>query len=145
MAPPASWHGGLRWSGRHCQSQPEQADDGPDQALGLAQRQAEHGLEREGCQDGERRVPGLPAWSGALRCAPARDHLVREPDREAPTLVQGRVVGGRVGDPAFLSWDVTAAVVVQLEGQGGLPRSGQGQASYVSPPCGATGYLRATC
>jgi len=39
---------------RHAQLQPEQADDGADQALGLAQRQAEHGPEREGCQDGER-------------------------------------------------------------------------------------------
>src|SRR4051812_10610163 len=39
----------------------KQVYDGADQTLGLAQRQAEHGPERQGCQDGERRIPGLSA------------------------------------------------------------------------------------
>ncbi len=36
---------------RHAQFQPEQANDGADQALGLAQRQAEHRTQAEGRQD----------------------------------------------------------------------------------------------
>ena len=39
---------------RHTQLQPKQADDGTDQALGLAQRQAEHRAQSERRQDGER-------------------------------------------------------------------------------------------
>ena len=39
---------------RHIKLQPEQADDGADQAFGLPQRQAKHGPERECCEDGER-------------------------------------------------------------------------------------------
>ncbi len=35
----------------HGQSEPEQADDGADQAFGLAQGQAEHGPERQRAQD----------------------------------------------------------------------------------------------
>ena len=66
---------------RHPQRQPEQADDGADQPLGLAVGQAEHGSEREGCQDGERRAPGLPAPGGAWFSRPGFDRLVGEPDR----------------------------------------------------------------
>ena len=71
---------------QHAQVQPEQADDGTDQALRLAQRQAKHGLEREGCQDGERRAAGLSARRGARRCPPGLDGFVREPHREASPL-----------------------------------------------------------
>jgi len=71
---------------RHCQSEPEQADDGADQALGLAQGQMEHGPERERRQDRQGRTPGLPALGCARLCPPALDRLVREPDREAPAL-----------------------------------------------------------
>jgi len=45
---------------RHRQSEPEQADDGADQALRLAQGQMEHGPERECGQDCQRRIPGPP-------------------------------------------------------------------------------------
>jgi hypothetical protein len=34
--------------------EPEQAHDGTDQAFGLAQRQTEHGPERQRCQDRQR-------------------------------------------------------------------------------------------
>jgi hypothetical protein len=39
---------------QHAQFQPEQADDGADQALGLTQRQAEHRAQSERRQDGKR-------------------------------------------------------------------------------------------
>jgi hypothetical protein len=41
---------------RHAQLQPEQADDGADQALGLAQCQAEHRAQGERRQDGKRNL-----------------------------------------------------------------------------------------
>src|SRR5215217_3535206 len=53
---------------RHSEIKPKQAEDGADQAFGLAVRQAEHGPERQGHEDGQRRIPGLPApdraWFG---------------------------------------------------------------------------------
>ena len=81
---------------------------------------------------------------------PVSNHLLEpaiacEPHHEAPTLAQGRVPGGRVGDPVLPPRDVAAAVVVQFNGQAGFPGSGQRQASYVSPPCNATSHLPATC
>ena len=100
---------------RHAQREPKQVDDGADQALGLAQRQAEHRAQGEGCQDGERRVAGLPAWGGAGRCPPGFDCFVREPYGEAAALAQGCVIGSRVGDPVFLPRDMVSAVLVQLE------------------------------
>src|SRR5215208_2399059 len=39
----------------------KQTDDGSNQPLGLAQGQAEHGAQGQGCRDGQRRVAGLPA------------------------------------------------------------------------------------
>ena len=36
---------------RHGEIEPEQAHEGADQALSLAQRQPEHGPERQGCSD----------------------------------------------------------------------------------------------
>ena len=47
-----------------------------DQALGLAECQAEHGLGRERCQDGKRRVGRLTARRNARHC-PARPRLPR--------------------------------------------------------------------
>lgn len=72
-------------SGTH-KFQPEQADDGADQALSLTQRQVEHGREREGGQDGQGRIPGLATRCGARRCPPALNRRVREPHYEAAEL-----------------------------------------------------------
>ena len=77
---------------RHAQRQPEQADHGADQPLGLAVGQAEHDPEREGRQDGERRIPGLPTpgcadWAAQLEAAidgPYVDH-----EFEAPGIERG--------------------------------------------------------
>ena len=45
----------------HAQGEPEQADDGADQAFCLTQREAEHRAQGEGGQDRQGRIPGLAA------------------------------------------------------------------------------------
>ncbi len=109
---------------RHAQRQPEQVHDGADQALGLPERQAEHGAQRERRQDRQGRIPGLPAAGRAWLSRPRCDCLVAEPHRQAPTLAQPGLVGRPVRDLVGLSRDAVAARLVQLEGQDGLPRSG---------------------
>ena len=93
---------------RDGQSEPEQADDGADQAFGLAQSEAEHGPERQPCQDCQRRVPGLPARDRARLCPPPLDRVVREPNRQAAALAQGRIMYGRVRELVFLLRDMVA-------------------------------------
>ena len=73
---------------RNGQLQPEQPEDRADQTFGLAQRQAEHGPQRQRRQDRQGRVPGLPAPGRARRRAPGRDRLLREPDCQAAALAQ---------------------------------------------------------
>src|SRR4051794_20736609 len=78
------------WSGteRARPSRRKQADDGADQAFGLAQSQAEYGLGGQRRRDRQRRVVRLPAWRGARLRPPGRNRLVREPDRQTPALAQ---------------------------------------------------------
>ena len=45
---------------RHGKIKPEQPEDGADQPFGLAQRQAEHGPQRQRRQDRQGRVVGCP-------------------------------------------------------------------------------------
>jgi len=45
---------------RHSESKPEQVDDGADQALGLAQRQVEHGPERQRRRIAKEEYQGCP-------------------------------------------------------------------------------------
>src|SRR4051812_41436151 len=54
-----------------------------------------------------------------------------------------RAPGATRGIPAT-TWDVAAAVLVQLEGQDGHPGSGEEPPCYFSPAPGATGRIRAT-
>ena len=70
---------------RHGEIEPEQTDDGANQPFGLAQRQAEHGPERQGRQDGEFRVPGLAASGGAGLRLSGRDRFIGEPDGQTPS------------------------------------------------------------
>ena len=129
---------------RHCQIEPEQADDGADQALRLAQGQAEHGPERECGQDCQGRIPGLATRGRARLRPPALDGLTREPDRQAATLAQAGVILTPIHELVLLLGNVVTAVLVQLERQGGLPRSGQGGACYAEPVLGTTWRVRAT-
>ena len=108
--------------------EPEQADDGADQALRLAQRQAEHGPERECGQDRQSRVGPLPAPGRPWLSRPRRDRLLRHPDRQASALAQARVIrrpaaeqrSQRVRDLELLLGDVMATVGVQREEQDGI-------------------------
>ena len=83
----------------------KQAEEGADQALGLAQGQAEYGLERQRRRDRQRRVVRLSARRGAGLGVPGRDHRLGEPDGQAAALSQGRIIFGPIGDPAPLFRD----------------------------------------
>src|SRR3954470_2500734 len=125
------------------ESETKQANDRADQAFGLAQSQAEHGLERQGRQDGELGIPGLAASGGARLRVPGRDRLLREPDRQAPTLAQGGVVFGPVRDPAPLFRDMMAASSIGLERHRGS-RVTEGVVHLRQPSPDANRPIRAT-
>src|SRR3954463_7169966 len=92
------------------ESETEQAHDRADQAFGLAQRQAEYGLEGQRRRDRQIRVVRLPARRGARLRLPGSDRLVGEPDRQAPALAQGSIILGPVRDLVLLLGNVVAAV-----------------------------------
>ena len=87
---------------RHREVEAKKGDDGADQALGLAQRQAEHRTQRQRRRDRQSRVAGLPTPRGARLGFPGRDRLLGEPHRQAAALTQRHVVGGRVLRPVLL-------------------------------------------
>src|SRR3954454_17111756 len=93
----------------------EQTEDGADQPFGLAQGQAEYGCERQRRRDRQRRVARLTARRGAGLGVPSRDRRLGEPDCQAPTLAQGRIVFGPVRDPAPLFRDAVTAISIGLE------------------------------
>ena len=72
--------------------QPEQADDGADEALGLPERQAEDGAQGQRRQDRQGRVGELPAPGRPWLGLPRLDGFIGEPDRQAPALAQAGVV-----------------------------------------------------
>ena len=96
------------------------------------------GPKRQSREDGELRVPGLPAPGGARLSPPGRDCLIGEPDRQAAALTQAGVIGGPVRDLAPLSGNVVAAALVQLERQGGHPRADEGCRPTPPPPSAPT-------
>src|SRR4051794_25253293 len=57
----------------------------------------------------------LATRRGARLRVPGCDCLLREPDRQAPTLAQGRIVFGPVRDPAPLLRDAVTASSIGLE------------------------------
>src|SRR5215212_5466699 len=57
----------------------------------------------------------LPAWCGARLGLPSRDRLLREPDRQAPTLAQGSIVSGPICHPAPLFGDMVTASSIGFE------------------------------
>src|SRR4051794_22643376 len=129
---------------RHGAVEPEQADDGADQPFGLPVRQPEHGLDRQRRQDRQVGIRGLPAPARAPLGLPRLDRLVRKPDRQAAAPAQALVVIAPVRDLALLLRDVVASVLVQLEGQGGHPRSDGGPPYYLDRAPGATRGIPAT-
>src|SRR3954470_546375 len=103
---------------RHGESETKQADDGADQAFGLAQGQAEYGLEGQRRRDRQRRIVRLTSGRSAGLSVPGRDRRLGEPDRQAPTLAQGGIILGPVRDPALLFRDTMPASSIGLERHG---------------------------
>src|SRR5215213_1562505 len=106
---------------RHGEIEIEQLEDGADQPLGLAQRQAEHRPQGQCRGDRQIGVGGLPAPGGARRCRPGRDCFRREPDGQAAASTQGGVILGPVGHPVLLLGDVMAPSGIRFERQEGCP------------------------
>ncbi len=113
---------------RHGKVETEQLQNGADQPFGLAQRQAEHRLERQGRGDRQKGVARLTAPINAGLGPPRLTRLRREPDRQAAAGAQTRIVFGPVGDPVPLLVNVTLAVGIALERQEGCPCRMKGRA-----------------
>src|SRR4051812_34802666 len=125
------------------ESEAEQTDDRPDQAFGLAQRQAEYGLEGQRRRDRQIRIVRLTARRGARLGLPSRNCRLREPHRQAPTLAQGGIVFGPVRHPAPLLGDVMAARGIGLERHRGS-RVTEGVVHLRQPSPDANRPIRAT-
>ncbi len=95
---------------RHREIEAESLRDGADQALGPAQRQAEHGTERQGRRDRQAGVARLTAPAGTGLRLPGLECLGRKPDSQATPGAQARIVGYPVGDPVRLLGKVAAPV-----------------------------------
>src|SRR5215207_5304842 len=100
-----------------------------DQAFGLAQRQAEHGTERQSRRDRQAGIAGLTAPAGARLSLPGVDRFSREPYGQAAPGAQARIVGRPVGDPVPLFRNVVPPVPVGFERHGRRPSMIEG-----SPP-----------
>ena len=124
----------------HGEVEPEQPQDGGDQPLGLAQRQAEHRAQGQG--RGHRRigVARLPATTGARLGLPGRDRLGREPHGQAATGAQTGIVLGPVRDPLLLLGDVMAPSGIRFERQEGCPCMVEGpRPGFILPDAAPSG------
>ena len=63
----------------HGQVEPEQANDGTDQTLGLPQRQAEYRAHRQGGVDRQSGITPLTTWRGPRFSLPGLDRLFGKP------------------------------------------------------------------
>jgi hypothetical protein len=104
----------------HSEVQPEQADDGGDEAFRLAQRQAKHRAERQRRTDRQGGVARLTTTAGARLSAPRLDCLCSEPHREAATGAQTSLVGRPVRHLVPLLRDTVPALSICLERHGRL-------------------------
>src|SRR4051794_8672739 len=128
----------------HREIEVEQLQDGADQPLGLAQRQAEHRPQGQRRRDRQIRVGGLPAPGGARRGHPGRDRLRREPDRQAAAGAQTGVVLGPVGHPVPLLRNVAATGCLGFEWHGRGPSVRKGAVVLHRPAPDANRPIRAT-
>ena len=129
---------------RHREIEIEQLQDGADQPLGLAQRQAEHGSQGQRRRDRQIGVGGLPAPAGARRCHPGRDCLRREPDRQAAAGAQAGVILGPVGHPVPLLGNVAATGRLGFERHGRGPSIREGAVVLHRPAPDANRPIHAT-
>src|SRR5207237_1616326 len=107
-------------------SETEQAKDGADQPFVLPQSQAEHGAQRQRRRDRQGRMVGLTARRGSWFCAPGRDRLFGEPQRQAATLAQGSIIFRPVRYPILLLRNVVTAIGIGLEWHGRTSHGGCG-------------------
>ncbi len=123
---------------RHTQAEPEQADNGAEQPLGLPVGEAEHRTDRERRQDGRRRIPGLATAGRAWLGRPRFDCVAGELHRQAAALAQAGIVDRPVRHLVPLPRNVVTAVLVQLERQDGHPglegRSPTSPSASAPPP-----------
>ena len=129
---------------RHGEVEIEQLQDGADQPLRLAQRQAEHGSQGQRRGDRQIGVGGLPAPAGARRCRPGRDRLRREPHGQAAASAQTGVVLGPVGHPVPLLRNVAATGCLGFERHGRDPSVREGAVVLHRPAPDANRPIRAT-
>ena len=87
---------------RHREIKAEKADDRADQTLSLAQRETKYCPERQRCQNGQRRIPGLAAPAGPWFGVPGGNRRLAEPHRQIAALTQTRFVGWPIGQPTLL-------------------------------------------
>jgi hypothetical protein len=106
---------------RHREVETQQLQEGADQPLRLAQRQAEHRPQGQRRRDRQRGVARLPATAGAGLGAPRLNRLRREPHGQAAAGTQAGVVLGPVGHPVLLLGDVMAPSGIRFERQEGCP------------------------
>ncbi len=98
------------------QIESHQADEGPDKALRLAQGKVEDRAKRERSEDGQARVPALPAWSPRGRRVPGLGRVVVKPDRDVASPAQGLVVLRPVRHPVLrLVLDVDLALLPRAQ------------------------------
>jgi hypothetical protein len=118
---------------RHREIEAKQLQDGADQPLGLAQRQAEHRPQGQRRRDRQIGVAGLPAPGGTRRCRPGRDRLRREPHRQAAAGAEARVIRRPVDDSVLLLGNVTATSRFGFERHGRDPSVREGAAFLRRP------------
>jgi hypothetical protein len=82
------------------QVEPEQVQDGADEALRLAQGQMDHGAQGQRRRDRQGGRVWLPAGRGAGFGPPRRDCLRGEPHSQAAALAQGGLLRRPVRQPA---------------------------------------------
>ena len=117
---------------RHREIETEQLQDGADQPLGLAQRQAEHGSQRQRRRDRQIGVEGYPPRAvrgSALQAAIASgvNHTVKLPRARKPASYSAQLV---TRCRCFGMWWRQAALA--LNGTAGVQASGKGPSSYTA-------------
>ena len=103
---------------RHRQNQAQEPQDRANQTFGLSQREPEHRSQRQGRPDRQDRIMRLAASGRPGLGRPGGNRLLREPDCEASTLTQSRVILRPIRDPVPLLRDAVTAGGIGFEWHG---------------------------
>ena len=104
----------------HSEIEAEQADDGPEQPLSLAQSQTIDGAQRQRRGDRQVGVVRLPTSRGPWLSTPARDRRGGEPHHQAAALAQRLIVFSPIRHLMPLLRDVVTTIGIGLEWHGGI-------------------------